>query len=256
MISRAQDSFTFYLRATMSPLTISWMWFQPRLHITNVFKRPSIWHLGFADTRATRHALNLFVHWHRCCPQSQVLCVIWKLFLIRTQGGAIIAQSDGWAVGWNVRLPRPPLWFKKELFLEGRQAVIEVFTTREKCDGTENVGDSDAWLNRLLCTDSGAALWVVMPDFIVPRLKGSPLGELHYSSPALSDKAARRTKTTSAEPGRTPTGGLVSLKMHCDRKLAKTDSPASKCPPMRMMTYTFLKALLILHNHQKSICSI
>lgn len=30
--------------------------------------------------------------------------------------------------------------------------VIEVFTTRQKCDGTENVGDSDAWLNRLLCT--------------------------------------------------------------------------------------------------------
>lgn len=36
--------------------------------------------------------------------------------------------------------------------------VIEVFTTRQKCDGTENVGDSDAWLNRLLCTDWRVAL--------------------------------------------------------------------------------------------------
>lgn len=105
-----------------------------------------------------------------------------KTVLNKDTEGAIIAQSDGWAVGWNVKLPRPPLWFKKVLFLEGGHALIEVFTTGQKCDGTENVGDSDAWLNRLLCTDSRAALWIAMPPFIVLRLKGSPIRELHYST--------------------------------------------------------------------------
>lgn len=47
-------------------------------------------------------------------------------------------------LGKNVKVPWPPLWFKKVLFLEVGQAVIEVFTTGQKCDGTENVGDSDA----------------------------------------------------------------------------------------------------------------
>lgn len=43
-----------------------------------------------------------------------------------------------------MKLPWPPFWFKKVLFLKGRHAVIEVFMTRQKCDGIENVGDSDA----------------------------------------------------------------------------------------------------------------
>lgn len=61
--------------------------------------------------------------------------------------------------------------------------MIEVFTTRQKCDGIESACDSDTWLNRLLRTDRRAALCVVMPYFIVLRLKGSPLWELHYSTP-------------------------------------------------------------------------
>lgn len=164
-----------------------------------------------------------------------------KTVLNKDTEGAIIAQSDGWAVGWNVKLPWPPLWFKKVLFLEGRHAVIEVFTTRQKCDGTENVGDSDAWLNRLLCTDCRAALWIVMPDFIVLRLKGSPLRELYYSTPCSFWYSGPQNKDHVSTASQTPTDSLVKLKMHCDRTLTKTDRKTvcltSRCLPVHDKIY-------------------
>lgn len=116
-----------------------------------------------------------------CCPpQSQVLCALWKLLLIRTQKVPLLLNlMDDLLVGmWDC--PSSPLRLKKALFLEGGHAVIEVFTTRQECDGTENVGDSDAWLNRLLCTDCGVALWVMMPPFVVLQLKGSLITPLCY----------------------------------------------------------------------------
>lgn len=131
--------------------------------------------------------------------KSSPLCLM-KTVLNKDTEGAIIAQFDGWAVGQNVKLPWPLLWCKKVLFLEGRHAVIEVFTTRQKCDGTENVGDSDAWLNRLLYTDCRAALWIVMPHFIVLRLKGSHLREMWAAlPPALFDIEVQSTKSMSAQ---------------------------------------------------------
>lgn len=98
---------------------------------------------------------------------------------------------------------QPPLWIKKVLFLQGRHTVIEVFTTRQKCDGVVNAGDSDAWLNRLWCTDCGADLPVAMPDFIVLRLKGSPLRELQYLTPPFFPLpiAVHRRVTVSTRAG-------------------------------------------------------
>lgn len=164
--------------------------------------------------------------------KSSPLCLM-KTALNKDTVGAIIAQSDGWAVGWNVKLPRPPPRFKKVLSLAGGHAVIEVFTTRQKCDGTENVGDSDAWLNRLLCTDCRAALWIVMPHFIVLRLKGSPLGELHYSTPCSFWYSGPQNKDHVSKARRTPADSLVELKMLCDSVLTETDrqkvSPPSRC---------------------------
>ncbi len=132
--------------------------------------------------------------------QSQVLCALQKLFLIRTQKVPLLLNlMDELLAGmWNC--PGPHFGSKKVLFLEVGHAVIEVFTTRQKCDGTENVGDSDAWLNRLLCTDCRAALWIVMPLFIVLRLKGSPIRQQYYSTSALFDTTVHRTKTMSAKP--------------------------------------------------------
>lgn len=165
--------------------------------------------------------------------KSSPLCLL-KTVLNKDTEGAIIAQSDGWAVGWNVKLPWPPLWFKKVLFLEGRHAVIEVFTTRQKCDGTENVGDSDAWLNRLLCTDCRAALWIVMPHFIVLRLKGLPIRELHFSTPCSFWYSSPQNKDHVSKARHSPTdSSLVKLKMHFDRTLTSTDrktvSLTSRC---------------------------
>lgn len=157
-----------------------------------------------------------------------------------------------------MKLPWPPLWFKKVLFLEGRHAVIEVFTTRQKCDGTKNVGDSDAWLNRLLCTDCRAALWIVMPHFIVLRLKGSPLRELHYSTPCSFWYNSPQNKDRVSKARRTPTDSLVKLRIHCDRTLTKNDrktlSLTSRC--LLLQHKLCCKALIILHNHQKSVCLI
>lgn len=62
----------------------------------------------------------------------------------------------------------------------GGHAVIEVFTTGQECDGTENVGDSDAWASRLVCTGCGVVLWVVMPPFIVLQLKGPFITEARH----------------------------------------------------------------------------
>lgn len=143
----------------------------------------------------------------KSCP----LCLM-KTVLNKDTEGAIIAQSDGWGVGWNVKLPWPPFWFKKVLFLKGRHAVIEVFTTRQKCDGIENVGDSDAWLNRLLCTDCRAALWIVMPHFIVPRLKGLPLRELHYSTPCSFWYSGPQNKDHVSTARQTPSRQFGKLK--------------------------------------------
>lgn len=203
-----------------------------------------------------------------CCPEScdtllllftksSPLCLM-KTVLNKDTEGAIIAQSDGWAVGWNVKLPWPPLWFKKVLFLEGRHAVIEVFTTRQKCDGTENVGDSDAWLNRLLCTDCRAALWIVMPDFIVLRLKGSPLRELYYSTPCSFWYSSPQNKDHVSTLRRTPADSLVKLKMRCDRTLStanrETASLTSRClSSCDWKNKSSLKAVVIWHIHQRDL---
>lgn len=106
---------------------------------------------------------------------------------------------------------------------EGGHAVIEVFTTRQKCDGTENVGDSDAWLNRLLCTDCRVALWVVMPTFIVLKLKGSLIRELHYCTACSFWYSSTQNKDHVSKVSRFLTHHLVKLKMHCDRTLTKTN---------------------------------
>lgn len=47
---------------------------------------------------------------------------------------------------WNVRLPQLPSFVQESAIPRGGggHAVIEVFTTRQECDGTQNVGDSDA----------------------------------------------------------------------------------------------------------------
>lgn len=176
--------------------------------------------IDFTDT----HAMRRWTLWYTVVvhTKSSSLCLK-KTVLNKDTEGAIIAQSDGWAVGWNVKLPWPPLWFKKVLFLEGGHAVIEVFTTRQKCDGTENVGDSDAWLNRLLCTDCRAALWIVMLPFIVLRLKGSPIRERHYSTPCSFWYRSPQNKDYVSKARRSPTDTLIKLKMHCDRTLTKTD---------------------------------
>lgn len=164
-----------------------------------------------------------------CCPpQSQVLCALWKLLLIRTQKVPLLLNlMDDLLVGmWDC--PSSPLRSKKALFLEGGHAVIEVFTTRQECDGTENVGDSDAWPNRLLCTDCGVALWVAMPPFIVLQLKGSLITALRYctvcsfwsSKPQNKDHVSKVPADTSAQ-----------LKMLFDRSLTKYSQVYShRCP--------------------------
>lgn len=149
-------------------------------------------------------ALLLFT---KSCPR----CLM-KTVLNKDTEGAIIAQADGWGVGWNVKVPRPPFWFKKVPFLKGRHAVIEVFTTRQECDGIENVGDSDAWLGRLLCTDCRAALWIVMPHFIVLRLKGLPLRELHYSTPCSFWYSSPQNKDRVSTARRTPSRQFGKLR--------------------------------------------
>lgn len=121
----------------------------------------------------------------------------------------------------------------------GGHAVIEVFTTRQKCDGTENVGDSDAWLNRLLCTDWRVALWVVMPPFIVLKLKGSLIRELHYCTACSFWYKSPQNKDHVSKVRRFPTDTLVKLKMHCDRTLTKTD---------RMMV-SITSRWLLVHNN-------
>lgn len=179
------------------------------------------------------HATQYWTFWYTIVHTKSSPLYLMKAILNKDTEGAITAQSDGWAVGWNVKLPWPPLRFKKVLFLEGRHAVIEVFTTRQKCDGTENVGDSDAWLNRLLCTDQRAALWIVMPHFIVLRLKGSPIRELHYSTPCSFWYSSPQNKDHVGKARRSPPDSLVKLKMHCDRTLTeidrKTVSLTSRC---------------------------
>lgn len=155
--------------------------------------------------------------------QSQVLCALRKLFLIRTQKVPLLLNlMDELLAGmWNC--PGPRFGSRKCYSSRGGHAVIEVFTTRQKCDGTENVGDSDAWLNRLLCTDCRAALWIVMLPFIVPRLKGSPIRERHYSTPCSFWYRSPQNKDHVSKARRSPTDTLVKLKMHCDRTLTKTD---------------------------------
>lgn len=162
------------------------------------FKWSFIWHIW----HVCNVVLNLLIR--RCCsPQSQVLCALWKLFLIRTQKVPLLLNlmDDLLAGMWNC--PSPRFGSRKCYSSRGwgeRHAVIEVFTTRRECDGTENVGDSDAWLNRLLCTECRVALWVAMPPFIVLKLKGSLIRELHYCTAcSFSDIEARRTKTMSAK---------------------------------------------------------
>lgn len=133
--------------------------------------------------------------------------------------GAIIAQFDGWPVGWNVRLPQlPALDQESKVFLEGGHAVIEVFTTRQECDGTENVSDSDAWPNRLRCTDCGVALWVVTPPFIVLQLKGSFIMVLRNCTVCSFWSGKARNKNYISK---VPADTLAKLKMLCDGRLKK-----------------------------------
>lgn len=154
-----------------------------------------------------------------CCPpQSQVLCALRKLLLIRTQKVPLLLNlMDDLLVGmWDC--PSSPLWSKKALLLEGGHAVIEVFTTRQECDGTENVGDSDAWPNRLLCTDCGVALWVVMPPFIVLQLKGSLITALRYCTVCSFWSSKPQNKD---HVSKVPADPSAQLKMLFDRSLTK-----------------------------------
>lgn len=193
-----------------------------------------------------------------CCPpQSQVLCALWKLLLIRTQKVPLLLNlMDDLLVGmWDC--PSSPLRSKKALFLEGGHAVIEVFTTRQECDGTENVGDSDAWPNRLLCTDCGVALWVAMPPFIVLQLKGSLITALRYctvcsfwsSKPQNKDHVSKVPADTSAQ-----------LKMLFDRSLTKYSQVYShRCPNPGSFhqtgTTTWISETFFISGHWLWCCS-
>lgn len=179
--------------------------------------------------------------------QSQVLCALWKLCLIRTQKVPLLLNlmDDLLAGMWDCPSPR---FGSRKCYPSGGHAVIEVFTTRQKCDGTENVGDSDAWLNRLLCTDWRVALWVVMPLFIALKLKASLIRELHYCTACSFWYSGTWNKDHVSKVRAFLTDALVKLKIQCDRTFTKTDgkmvSPTStwllvhdKTPPSKHLLF-------------------
>lgn len=76
-----------------------WTTFVPYVHLFSFFKKnyfyPVLQNLYIPESS---EALSLVL-------LTKLLWVLRKLFLIRTQKCAIIAQPDGWAAGWNVKLP-------------------------------------------------------------------------------------------------------------------------------------------------------
>lgn len=172
-----------------------------------------------------------------CFPRKVKSSVVWwKPLLIRTQKVPLLLNlmDDLLAGMWDrpsSPYPHPRLGSRKCYSSRGECVgragegwgcahctVIEVFTTRQKCDGTENVGDSDAWLNRLLCTDWRVALWVVMPPFIVPKLKGSLIREPRHCTACPCWYSGPRNKDRVSKPTRLPADTLGGLKkMHRDR---------------------------------------